>query len=132
MHYLCTTCSKRKRRSPGLMAARRRYLSPRLRQVEAESHRQHRPLRILSGQYGLLAPADLIPWYDHALQPEEVAALAQMVIQQLQALEVTTLTFYARPPDAPGWAPYHAVLRHACTALHLPLTVVHLVGGDRR
>lgn len=123
MEYLCTTCSRRKRRDPGPLPAARRYLSRRIRAVERESRRQGRPLLILSGRYGLLEAEEKIPWYDEALTGEAVEALAVTVSRQLAGLGATSIAFHARPRDTPGWAPYHEVLERACRRAGVALAV---------
>lgn len=127
MEFVCTTCCARKRRDPELLPAIERYRSRRIRHVAALARRQGRPLLILSGVYGLLAPDDPIPWYDVALRPEAVAALAPRVADQLARRGVSRLHFYARPAATPGWAPYHDVLARACADVPL---VVHPLGPE--
>ena len=112
--FLITTCSAEKDDSPGLLPAIERYQHPRIQWVYLESRRLSRPMLILSGEFGLLAPLDPIPWYDHALQMEEVDGLMPRIEHKLRALEAEHLTFYARPASEPGWAPYHAALKGAC------------------
>lgn len=69
---------------------------------------------ILSGKFGLISPTQPIPWYDHALQMEEVPGLVPKLVEKPRKLEVTKVSFYARPREMPGWAPYHAALEQAC------------------
>lgn len=120
-HFLITTCCKEKDPAPEPLPAIRRYLSRRIAWVHAESQRQGIPLLILSGEYGLLRPEDKIHWYDHALQMEEVLTLVPRLVSQLKALGIREVTFYARPKNEPGWAPYHAALEGACQAAGVEL-----------
>ena len=84
---------------------------------------------ILSGTYGLLGPAERIPWYDHLLRETEVHALTARVERQLRERGVTAVTFHARPRAAPGWRPYYRVLEIACRRRGIPL-VVETLGPD--
>jgi hypothetical protein len=81
---------------------------------------------ILSGQFGLLAPTDPIPWYDRPLASQYVDALVPLVARQLAATGATRIRFYARPTSTPGWGPYYEVLERACRLRRIRLTVEHL------
>ena len=112
--FLITTCSKEKDNSPGLLPAIARYQHPRIQWVHLESKRLGLPMLILSGEFGLLHPQDPIPWYDHALQMDEIPNLVPRIAQKLKDLAVQNMVLYARPAAEPGWAPYHAALAQAC------------------
>jgi hypothetical protein len=126
MRYVCTICSRRKRRDPGRLPAIRRYLSRRIGFVERASRRLGRPFAILSGEFGFLGREDEVPWYDHRLSPGDVDALVPLVARQLAARRVTEVLFYARPRSSPGWRPYHEVMEKACRRRGIPLTVARL------
>lgn len=123
MEYLCTTCSKRKRREMKRLPALERYLSRRIRWVWQASRRENKPFLILSGKHGLVSPHKKISWYDQALQFEEIEALAGKIKFQLTAHRVSKLTFYALPKNTRGWRPYYAALEKACASLKIPLVV---------
>ncbi len=114
--FLLTTCSKEKDTAPGLLPAIERYRHPRINWVYLENRRLNLPMLILSGEFGLLLPTDPIPWYDHALQMDEVPDLVPEITKKLTAFGVDSLRFYARPASTPGWAPYHAAIEAACRA----------------
>ena len=79
MEYVCTTCSKAKKRDEKLLPAIQRYVSARIDFVSQESQRLGWPLLIFSGKYGLIT-ADLpIPWYDQALVEEDVPTMIATV-----------------------------------------------------
>ena len=118
-----TTCCAEKRKDEGLLPAKVRYKSPRVRTVVSESERTKTPLLIFSGKFGILDADDPIPWYDKVLTGEDVEAMMPRVIAQLQERSVTEVTLFARPKDTPGWAPYYAVIEQACGALEIPITV---------
>lgn len=124
MKILCTTCSAAKRDDPEPLPAVGRYLSLRVARVEQLSRRLGVPMRILSGKYGLLEPSQPIPWYDHALTPDEVEALLPHLVGQLLELEATELAFFARPRSTPGWEPYHLAIERACAAAGVELEVL--------
>lgn len=121
VEYLCTTCSKSKRRAAKSLPALERYFSRRLRWVWQESQRLQRPLLIFSGKYGLLKPHEKIPWYDHALQPAEVDDMIHKLIKQLTANRASQLTFYALPKNTRGWLPYYKAIEQACARLGIKL-----------
>jgi len=126
MEIICTTCSKRKRRTPGLLPARRRYLSRRIRYVLEQAARSGRPALILSGRFGLLAPDDPILWYDHALTPDEVATLVPVLVEQLRARRTSAVVFHARPRSTAGWEPYHEAIELACRQAGIRYTAAWL------
>ena len=124
---LCTACCKRKRRVPASpIPAARRYLSARIGLVLREASRRGLAAHILSGRYGLLPPSRRIPWYDQALLPEDVKAMASKVERQLRGLGVGEVQLWARPATTPGWRAYHDVLRLACAKAGVRLRVVAL------
>jgi len=123
MELICTTCSKRKRRAHGLLPARHRYLSKRIRYVLDLAERSSRPAVILSGRYGLLAPDDRIPWYDQALTSDDVDTLVPQLVEQLHSRCASAVLFYAQPRSTAGWEPYHEVLERACRQLGIGFEV---------
>ena len=120
----CTYCSADKRRDPKPLPAVARYLSDRIDSLHGAG-----PLLILSGEYGLLAPDDLIPWYDHLLMPEEVDGLVPQVTSQLRSRSITALDFHtADPLHTPAIRPYVAVITQACATAGVVLRLVLLSG----
>jgi hypothetical protein len=122
--YLVTTCSKEKDPAPGLLPAIERYRHARIDWVYLESRRLNIPMLILSGEFGLLLPTDPIPWYDHALQVDEVQDLVLSIAKKLEILGADRLRFYARPASEPGWAPYHAALTQASREASVRLKMI--------
>lgn len=123
MEYLVTTCCADKSNDPDLVPAIERYRSDRIAAVHIESRRSGRPMLILSGRYGLLAPDDPIHWYDYALPESAVEALAERLVAQLEARDASAVEFHAEPPESPGWGAYHDALRRACARAGVTLTV---------
>jgi hypothetical protein len=118
----CTYCSADKRRDPKPLPAVARYRSDRIAALHAAG-----PMLILSGEYGLLAPEDPIPWYDHLLLPEEVDGLVPQVTSQLRSRSITALDFHtADPLHTPEVRPYVAVITQACASARVALRLVLL------
>jgi len=95
MTVFCTYCSAKKDRSPGELPAIQRYRSHRIRSVYIAAVSLGLRFLILSGEYGLLEPADPIPYYDHLLQSSEVSEHSKRVAGQLEALGVKDLVFFS-------------------------------------
>ena len=124
MHLLLTTCTAHKRHDAGLLPATARYVDPRVDAAVALAARLEQPLVIFSGVYGLLADADPIPYYDHALQPDEVDGAATALAERLVAAGVDRITAILEPRAAPGWAPYHDALMRGCEEAGVQLQVL--------
>ena len=129
MKAVCTYCSGPKRTDDGLLPARDRYMSARIRDLEAAAARDGRLFLILSGEFGLIRAGAPIPWYDHLLRPDESGALAPRVAEQMRALEISALAYHTADPESvPAVRPYLETLRAACAATETPLEVVILAG----
>lgn len=129
MRILCSYCSAAKRRDEAPLPAIERYRSERLRALWDTGRAAGTPLRILSGEFGLLTAEEPIPWYDHLLEGGEVAAMATRVATALRAAGVTAVEYHtASPETAPDIAPYLAVMRAACEEAAVELVVVELEG----
>ncbi|MEM9326788.1 MAG: DUF6884 domain-containing protein [Bacteroidota bacterium] len=94
MRAFVTYCSAAKDKSAVELPAISRYRSERIRYVHEAAKAKGAKLLILSGAYGLLAPEDPIPYYDHLLAPHEVATLSQKAAMQLREQGISTLDFY--------------------------------------
>ena len=58
-----------------------------------------------------------MPYYDYLLTAESAPQHAQLVAQQLAAIGIEQLIFFARPAEHdPGAQPYVACVQLACTA----------------
>ncbi len=112
-----TYCSRRKQTAAGMLPAIRRYRSRRIRMVAALAGRERAAFRILSGKYGLITAGRRIPYYDHLLRPEEVAAMTIRVTPQLHGWQ--RVVFWYDPTDY--LTPYRAVMRRAAAAAGVPL-----------
>ena len=118
---LITTCSAEKADDPGLLPAVERYTHPRILAAARAAERRGLDFYILSGEFGLLGPQEPIPWYDHALQADEVGALSGPVASRLRAAGMERIEAWLEPRDAPGWAPYYDLLEQAARAAAIEL-----------
>ncbi len=110
MHVYLTTCTAEKSHESGVIPAARRYQGHRIDvAVRWAAHAGH-PLVFFSGVYGWLRDVDPIPYYDHALLPDEVAEVAARFAKSLSTNGITRVTALLEAADRPGWAPYHTAL----------------------
>jgi hypothetical protein len=121
----CTYCSRQKDPAPHPIPALERYQSERIRKVHRAAGALGLKFYILSGEFGLLAPEHLIPWYNHLLQPEEVAGLAVRVAAQIAAEEIGGIVHFTHRLQAePQVIPYHDTLLAACRFIARPFMAV--------
>lgn len=117
---ICSICSREK--AEGLVPAGELYRGAHIRLVEGLAKAQDCPFFILSGVYGFVDAGQLIKSYDHLLQPDEVAALASTIEQQLAGHDIGEIEFYTK--DKPNWWPYRQALelaaekRAVCVQVH--------------
>lgn len=127
MDIFCTYCSALKDRAPGDLPVLQRYQSQRIRTVAATAETLVVGFAVLSGKFGLLQANNLIPWYDHLLQPNEVDSMSNLVSKQLTRLGTHRVLFWMRPIDQdPLLVPYLAVMQNACHLAGVELTVFNL------
>lgn len=119
----CTYCSGRKARAPELLPAIARYQSRRILDVAERAVRDGASFIILSGEFGLLHREDLIPFYDHLLQPYEVPALIGRVAGQLRRTGVQALSYFTESLSRPELAPYCDTIVGAARAAGVPLEI---------
>lgn len=122
-----TYCSKNKSRKGGRMEALERYDSPRIRQVHAAASCLGVGIRILSGKYGLLAPRDKVPYYDHLLRWEEIGRLLPQVSKRLARERVSAVVYFTRPlRKASAPLAYHALMDAACAANGIKMVAIEV------
>jgi hypothetical protein len=86
---------------------------------------------ILSGKYGILEPRDPIPYYDHLLQSSEVSEHSKRVADQLEALGVKDLIFFAGSLSADeNLKPYFDCIKIASQKAGIELKFVDLPTND--
>lgn len=122
-----TYCSGRKREDRAPMPSIRRYISARIRAVHRKSREDGAPFAILSGEFGLLGPYRKIPYYDHLLRPEEVAALLPLIVGYLVRKRVRAVRFFHDPIGKdPRLAPYIDAVTRACRLAGARLVMTEL------
>ena len=122
-----TYCSKNKTRAGGRQRALERYDSPRIRQVHAAADCLGIGVRILSGKYGLLAPEDKVPYYDHLLRWEEIGRLLPRVSKRLARERLTSVVYFTRPlRRASAPLAYHALMDAACAANGIKMVAIEV------
>ncbi len=97
MTVFCTYCSAEKATTEAPLPALDRYRSERIRRIHAAALAAGQGFFILSGEYGLLAPDDAIPCYDHLLLADEVADHAVKVAAQIERRGITRIIFFSLP-----------------------------------
>jgi hypothetical protein len=128
MTFFCTYCSKEKNQSDGKLPAIERYLSSRINSIYAAAMNCGLDFLILSGEYGILKPCDLIPNYSHLLQPTEVDKHSKLVASQLIALGVKDLIFFSRPDSIDANVrPYIECIKIACHLAKIELKFIYLL-----
>ncbi len=95
MELFATYCSANKRPDSGNLPALDRYISDRIAGVYANARTAGHQFGILSGQFGLIAPDQPIPDYNHLLQPNEIDVMANRVSTTLQQWEITTIKWFS-------------------------------------
>lgn len=131
MTVFCTYCSAKKDRSQGELPAIQRYQSHRIKSVYIAAMSLGLKYLILSGEYGILEPSDPIPYYDHLLQSSEVSEHSKRVADQLEALGVTDLIFFARSfSDDENLKPYFDCMKFASQKAGIELKFIDLPTND--
>jgi hypothetical protein len=110
-----------------LLPAVERYESERIRRIYAAALSVGAGFYILSGEYGLLAPQEPIPYYDHLLVEAEVAEMVATLTRQMQSSGIKQIIFFTVSlADDPLLKPYHAALHQACAQANVTLAVVEI------
>lgn len=123
MRVIVTVCSKDKDRSKNDMPAYQRYKSPRIKRVRSIARKQNLPFYILSGEYGLIGDDEIIPYYDHLLNEDEVHNLSLLVKDQVKLTGITSIEFYAEPRSG-NWIPYYKVIEHLIDQSDIKLDII--------
>jgi hypothetical protein len=125
MHVFCTYCSREKSTETDNIPAINRYQSTRIEKVYTAASQLGLGFYILSGEFGLLPPQQLIPWYDHLMKPEEVSDLANRMAVQILEYGITRIVYFTssflRDPNV---IPYHDAIVTACSRTSRPLLIV--------
>jgi hypothetical protein len=127
MIVFCTYCSKEKSNNQGDMPALARYDSERIKKVYNAAEAIGYEFRILSGKFGLLAPFDQIPYYDHLLKSSEVNNHAKKVSFDLIELQADEVIFFTDKPDTdPNLKNYIECMQIAVYTADAKLKIIYL------
>jgi hypothetical protein len=118
---ICTVCGREKRTDPAPIPAIERYLGPHISEVRRIARKDKLPVFFISGEVGLVAMEEKVPYYDHFLAEDEVEDVVGLVEQQLKDYEVERITFFTTRSEI--WEPYRKLLRLACEPLGVTLLV---------
>ena len=117
MELFATYCSAEKDGAEGELPAIERYTSERINGVAAAAKSAEAKFGILSGEYGLIASDHPLPYYDHLLQPGEVAARAEAVALTLTEWGITRIRWFSVAFEMdPNVGRYRDVMAQAATA----------------
>ena len=95
MVLFATYCSAEKDGAIGEIPAIDRYQSDRISGVYAAAKSADAQFGILSGQYGLISAEQPLPYYDHLLQVDQIAAMAEKTKDRLVEWEVTEVQWFS-------------------------------------
>lgn len=120
-----TYCSAEKNPIEKEIKAIDRYKSERIAHVHGLAKQDKADFMILSGKFGLLAPTDLIPNYDHLLKAFETTRLSKTVAKQLKNLKGKSIVMYSHWMDKDiHVAPYIETMTDACELMKVPFDLV--------
>jgi hypothetical protein len=123
MKVVLTICSKAKDSRVEDLPASKRYKSPRITEVGVIAKGKGLPLFILSGQYGLVAENEVVPYYDRLLTQDEVVEMAALVARQTKHIGITEIEFYAKAKQG-SWTSYYEVIERMAREQGINLEIV--------
>ncbi len=127
MTVFSTYCSADKESDDLPLPAIQRYRSDRIKRIYSAALTCGIDFFILSGEFGLLKPNELIPYYDHLLVADEIKAHSFKVARQIKQYGITQIIFFTLPVAADEkLASYHASLRIACQIASINLCFVEI------
>lgn len=127
MTVFSTYCSAEKKLDDSPLPAIQRYRSDRIKRIYSAALTCGVGFFILSGEFGLLKPNELIPYYDHLLAADEVEAHRFKVAEQIKQYGITQIIFFTLSVAADQkLEPYHASLRLACQTASIKLSFVEI------
>lgn len=127
MTIFSTYCSAEKETTDSPLPAIERYRSERIKRIYSAALTCGVGFFILSGEFGLLKPGELISYYDHLLIRGEVEAHSLTVAEQIKQHGITQLIFFTLPVAVDEkLEPYHASLRVACQIASTHLSFVEI------
>lgn len=103
------------------MPAVRRYRSLRIQRLADLAARSGTLFLILSGRFGLVESQELVPYYDHLLQAEEVSGMVGTVAEQIKQKGISHVTFFSKSTQSrPQLRPYTELIERACSQATVP------------
>lgn len=126
MKYICTYCSRKKSKHSGLIPAKERYSSDRVKEVIKIAKEKNINLLFLSGKFGLVPAEEMIPYYDLRLTSSLVPSMIETSLNQAKSLKVTELVFYTKSQNE-ELKPYHDVIKQVCKRLKIKLSLATLL-----
>lgn len=127
MTIFSTYCSAEKETADELLPAIERYSSERIRRIYSAAPICGVGFFILSGEFGLLAPTEPIPFYDHLLVANEIATHSLKVAEQIKQHGITQIVFFTLPVALDqSLEAYHDCLRMACQKAAIQLSFVEI------
>lgn len=104
-----------------------RYQSERIAHVQALAKQDKVDLLIFSGKFGLLAPTDLIPNYDHLMKAFETTRMSKTIAKQLKNHKGKPIVFFSHWMDKDiHVGPYIESLHDACELTKTPFELIVL------
>jgi hypothetical protein len=127
MKLIATYCAKAKATTAEPTPAYERYLSKRITHARDSALINRDKFAILSGRFGLIDGSEMIPYYDHLLQEDEIPSMIERVAETMRNWGVSELTWYSLPDnlDPFVWR-YRAVITRAAAITECSLKVVEL------
>lgn len=127
MTVFSTYCSAEKELGDSPLPAIQRYRSDRIKRIYSAALTCGVGFFILSGEFGLLKPNELIPYYDHLLAADEVETHRFKVTEQIKQYGITQIIFFTLPVALDQTlAAYHDCLRLACQTASINLSFVEI------
>jgi hypothetical protein len=127
MMLFATYCSRDKDSRPGDLPAIDRYKSNRIQKIFKAAEAIGAEFRILSGKYGLLEDSEVIPFYDHLLDEEEIPNITKIIVKQLSQINPSHIVFFSRSVQIdPCVAPYQSAMEKACQEMGIKFTIMEI------
>ena len=126
MDVFCTYCSRNKNHQETPLPAIQRYESKRIENIFNAAKLINIGFVILSGEYGILEPDELIKDYDHLLKMDEVVDLSDKVSEQLIQKHITRLIYFSEALSKEALVPYYLCISTACMKASIPFFTVEI------
>ena len=126
MDAFCTYCSRNKNHQKNPLPAIQRYECKRIENIFNASKLINIGFFILSGEYGILEPDELIEHYDHLLKMDEAMVLSNKVSDQLINKHITRLIYFSEPLSTKTLIPYYICISSACMKSSIPFFTVEI------